>query len=298
MLQHIRFTTAGESHGKGTLAILEGLPAGLPITPMDVARDLARRQLGYGRGGRMAIEKDAGEVLSGIRLGETLGSPVAIWIRNRDHSNWEVAMAVDARTGAEMEALHAVAVAALLAIHDNCNSLHTNSYDEAITTPSEESVRRAMAIQMIIAREFGRDDFSYLINTHEHADHIRGVGALARRYRLPVWASAGTFASGRCGKLPEARVFTGHGQSIDLGGLRVRPYPVPHDAREPCQAVFAADGLELGLLTDAGSITQHIVECLNGCDGLLLTGYRFRLFSLNYGSCSQFRLDICRIVFC
>ena len=108
MLQHIRFTTAGESHGKGTLVILEGVPAGLPVTPMDVATDLARRQLGYGRGGRMAIEKDAGEVLSGIRLGETLGAPVAIWIRNRDHSNWEVAMSVDARPEADDEALRRV----------------------------------------------------------------------------------------------------------------------------------------------------------------------------------------------
>jgi chorismate synthase len=108
MLQHIRFTTAGESHGKGTLVILEGVPAGLAITPLDIARDLARRQLGYGRGGRMAIEKDAGEVLSGIRLGESLGSPVAIWIRNRDHSNWEVAMSVDARPEADDEALRRV----------------------------------------------------------------------------------------------------------------------------------------------------------------------------------------------
>ena len=108
MLQHIRFATAGESHGKGTLVILEGMPAGLPITPADVARDLARRQLGYGRGGRMAIEKDTGEVFSGIRLGETLGSPIAIWIRNRDHANWEVAMSVEARPGADDEELRRV----------------------------------------------------------------------------------------------------------------------------------------------------------------------------------------------
>ncbi len=108
MLQHIRFTTAGESHGKGTLVILEGVPAGLPITPADIARDLARRQLGYGRGGRMEIEKDAGEVLSGIRLGESLGSPVAIWIRNRDHSNWEVPMSVDVQPGADDESLRRV----------------------------------------------------------------------------------------------------------------------------------------------------------------------------------------------
>jgi chorismate synthase len=108
MLQHIRFATAGESHGKGTLVILEGIPAGLPITPSDIARDLARRQLGYGRGGRMAIEKDAGEFLSGIRLGETLGSPISIWIRNRDHSNWEVAMSVEAPAGADDEELRRV----------------------------------------------------------------------------------------------------------------------------------------------------------------------------------------------
>jgi len=108
MLQHIRFTTAGESHGKGTLVILEGVPAGLPITPADIARDLARRQLGYGRGGRMEIEKDAGEVLSGIRLGESLGSPVAIWIRNRDHSNWEIPMSVDVQSGADDESLRRV----------------------------------------------------------------------------------------------------------------------------------------------------------------------------------------------
>ena len=97
MLHHIRFVTAGESHGKGTLVIIEGVPAGVPISPADVARDLARRQLGYGRGGRMAIEKDEGEILSGVRLGETLGSPLAIWIRNRDHANWQVAMSVEDR---------------------------------------------------------------------------------------------------------------------------------------------------------------------------------------------------------
>ncbi|NNK48047.1 MAG: chorismate synthase [Gemmatimonadetes bacterium] len=108
MLQHIRFTTAGESHGKGTLVILEGVPAGLPVAPVDIARDLARRQLGYGRGGRMAIEKDAGEFLSGVRLGETLGSPIAIWIRNRDHQNWEVSMSVDAQPGASDEELRRV----------------------------------------------------------------------------------------------------------------------------------------------------------------------------------------------
>ena len=101
MLQHIRFTTAGESHGKGTLVIVEGVPAGLSITQLDIGRDLARRQLGYGRGGRMAIEKDAGEILSGVRLGETLGSPLAVWIENRDHANWKLPMSVEPRPEAD-----------------------------------------------------------------------------------------------------------------------------------------------------------------------------------------------------
>jgi len=108
MLQRVRFTTAGESHGKGTLVIVEGIPAGLQLSPGDIARDLGRRQLGYGRGERMAIEKDAGEILSGVRLGETLGSPVSVWIRNRDHANWETAMSVEVQPEADGETLRRV----------------------------------------------------------------------------------------------------------------------------------------------------------------------------------------------
>ncbi|MGI9082053.1 MAG: chorismate synthase [Thermoleophilaceae bacterium] len=84
-----RFTTAGESHGPGLTAVLEGLPAGLELTPEDIDRDLARRQLGHGRGGRMKIEKDRAEVTSGIRHGRTLGGPIALRMANRDYANWE-----------------------------------------------------------------------------------------------------------------------------------------------------------------------------------------------------------------
>jgi chorismate synthase len=87
-----RFVTAGESHGPGLTAIVEGLPAGLELRPEDIDRDLARRQLGHGRGGRMKIEKDRAEVTSGIRHGRTLGSPVALRIENRDYQNWEERM--------------------------------------------------------------------------------------------------------------------------------------------------------------------------------------------------------------
>ena len=88
----LRFTTAGESHGPGLVAVLEGLPAGLELSPEDIDRDLARRQLGHGRGGRMKIESDRAEVTAGLRHGRTLGSPVAVRIVNRDYVNWEERM--------------------------------------------------------------------------------------------------------------------------------------------------------------------------------------------------------------
>jgi chorismate synthase len=88
----LRFTTAGESHGPGLTAVVEGLPAGLELRPDDLNRDLGRRQLGHGRGGRMKIERDRAEVTAGLRHGRTLGSPVAVWIENRDFQNWEERM--------------------------------------------------------------------------------------------------------------------------------------------------------------------------------------------------------------
>jgi chorismate synthase len=88
----LRFTTAGESHGPGLTAVLEGLPAGLELSLEELDRDLARRQLGHGRGGRMKIETDRAEVTAGVRHGRTLGGPVAIRIANRDYANWEERM--------------------------------------------------------------------------------------------------------------------------------------------------------------------------------------------------------------
>jgi chorismate synthase len=88
----LRFTTAGESHGPGLVAIVEGLPAGLELDRDRIDREMARRQLGHGRGGRMKIERDAVEVRSGIRHGRTLGSPVAVLVANRDYANWEERM--------------------------------------------------------------------------------------------------------------------------------------------------------------------------------------------------------------
>ena len=89
----LRFLTAGESHGRGLVAIIEGLPAGLPLTSDQVDHELGRRMQGYGRGARMKIERDRIEWISGVRSGETLGSPLAMMIPNRDWANWEDVMA-------------------------------------------------------------------------------------------------------------------------------------------------------------------------------------------------------------
>ncbi len=95
----LRFTTAGESHGPALVSILEGMPAGLRLLAEDVNVELARRQQGYGRGRRMKIEKDTIQFLSGVRAGETLGSPIAMLVTNRDWKNWEAIMDAAPREG-------------------------------------------------------------------------------------------------------------------------------------------------------------------------------------------------------
>lgn len=97
----MRYLTAGESHGPMLTAIIEGMPANLPLTAQFINSELARRQMGYGRGGRMLIEKDQVEILSGVRNGLTMGSPITLQIKNRDWVNWERVMSP--APGAEME---------------------------------------------------------------------------------------------------------------------------------------------------------------------------------------------------
>ena len=93
----LRFLTAGESHGESLVAIIEGLPAGMELDSASINTELARRQQGYGRGKRMEIETDRVEIISGVRAGRTLGSPMAMRIRNRDWENWKETMGPEAR---------------------------------------------------------------------------------------------------------------------------------------------------------------------------------------------------------
>jgi chorismate synthase len=107
-MERFRFITAGESHGPALGVIVEGVPAGLELTADDLAVDLARRQRGYGRGARQAIEKDRAEILSGIRHGRTLGSPILLQVRNRDWENWTRVMQIEPLSEEDAAALAAL----------------------------------------------------------------------------------------------------------------------------------------------------------------------------------------------
>src|SRR5229473_578364 len=97
----LRFVSAGESHGQALIAWVSGLPAGVPVDLEFIQRELHRRQLGYGRGGRQRIEKDQPDIIAGVRHGQTIGAPIAIRIENRDWANWEKALPVEDTEGAD-----------------------------------------------------------------------------------------------------------------------------------------------------------------------------------------------------
>ncbi len=114
-------------------------------------------------------------------------------------------------------------------------------------------------------------DISAIIVTHEHSDHIKGVGAVSRKCNLPVYLTAGTLRAGckTLAELPLQHLFNSH-SNFEIGDILIKPVTVPHDASEPSQFVFEYRGINIGLLTDTGSLTSHIIEMLDGCDALML----------------------------
>jgi phosphoribosyl 1,2-cyclic phosphodiesterase len=118
--------------------------------------------------------------------------------------------------------------------------------------------------------DLGAADLDAVFVTHEHGDHIGSAVALARRERIPLWMSQGTWQAIGLPELDGLLNFARDGQAVAVGDLLLRPYTVPHDAREPLQLRCEDGERSLGVLTDAGSITAHLLQHLQRCDGLLL----------------------------
>ena len=175
----LRFFTAGESHGQALLAWVSGLPAGLPVDFDFINRELHRRQLGYGRGGRQKIEKDRVEALAGVRHGQTIGAPIALLIENRDWPNWEKALPVEDVAGAE-EAQRPL-TAPRPGHADLAGALKFNLHDARYVlerASARETAARvaAGAFAKLLLREFGS----------EVASHVIAVGKV-RLERAAAW---------------------------------------------------------------------------------------------------------------
>jgi phosphoribosyl 1,2-cyclic phosphodiesterase len=112
-------------------------------------------------------------------------------------------------------------------------------------------------------------DLSAILVTHEHSDHIGGVAALSAAFDIPVYLTHGTLRSGRLSGAAQVRCFNA-GEALRIGDIDVQSVVVPHDAREPCQYLFSARGCRVGVLTDLGSVTPHVVEAYRDCHALLL----------------------------
>jgi len=204
--------TAGESHGRALTAIVEGVPAGLPLDEQFIARDLARRQGGYGRSARQKIEQDRAEILSGVRHGLTMGSPISLLIWNRDWENWKEAMSVSA-TGQPAEPLtrlrpgHAdLAGAIKYGLDDIRPILERASARETATRVAVGAVARRLL------QEFG-------IEIHSHTIAIGGVSAKVEKNWAKVEKSAVRCADPEAEKAMIAAIDAAKEAGDSLGGI-------------------------------------------------------------------------------
>lgn len=215
----LRYMTAGESHGKGLTAVLEGIPAGLALCTEEIDRALARRQVGYGRGGRMKIEKDQAEILSGVRHGKTLGSPIALFIRNLDWVNWETVMAAE---GSAPEGARAVTRPrpghADLAGGIKYN--HRDLRDVLERSSARETAARvaAGAVAGVLLREFGVDVTSHVIDIGGTAIETRDVTSV-RRIRSLADKSDLRCIDAEAGEKMKAKIDAAMKKGDSLGGV-------------------------------------------------------------------------------
>lgn len=174
----LRFSTAGESHGEALVALLSGMPAGVPFDQAFVDHELWRRQQGYGRGGRMRIEQDRAHVLSGIRHGKTIGSPIAMTLANRDWKNWEELLPVGAGDPAKHKA-----VASPRPGHADLSGALKYDFQDARYVLERASARESAArvacgaLAKLLLRELGV----------EVASHVTRVGSVELE-GSPAWA--------------------------------------------------------------------------------------------------------------
>ena len=189
----LRFTTAGESHGQALVSILEGMPAGVPLLATHVDADLARRQQGYGRGRRMQIERDTAEFLSGVRAGETIGSPIAMLIRNRDWKNWEEIMDPAPRDGEVPGAARRRAVTRVRPGHADLTGILKYDRDDARDILERASARETTA--RVAAAAIARRFLAELgVSIGSHLVHLGGIDAV-RPVQLPADLNAASDAS-------------------------------------------------------------------------------------------------------
>ena len=172
----LRFTTAGESHGQALVSVLEGMPAGVPLLAADIDAELARRQHGYGRGRRMQIERDAVELLSGVRAGETLGGPISLLIRNRDWANWQEIMDPAPRQEDAGGALRRRAVTRVRPGHADLTGMLKYDRDDARDILERASARETTA--RVAAGAIARRLLTELgVSIGSHLVHLGGVDA-------------------------------------------------------------------------------------------------------------------------
>jgi chorismate synthase len=231
----LRFTTAGESHGQALVSVLEGMPAGLPLLAEHVDADLARRQQGYGRGRRMQIERDTAEFLSGVRAGETIGSPVAMLIRNRDWANWQEIMDPAPRDSDAGGAPRRRAVTRVRPGHADLTGMLKYDRDDARDILERASAREttarvaAGAIARRLLEELG-------VTIGSHLVHLGGIDAV-RPSPMPdplnevADASALRTLDGDAEQAMMARIDVAKREGNTLGGV--------------CEVI--ADGLPVGL---------------------------------------------------
>ena len=171
----VKFTTAGESHGQGLVIILEGIPAGLPISEDYIGIHLGRRQKGYGRGGRMLIEQDRAKIISGVRHGATLGSPIGMTVENKDWANWLEAMSVEPLEG-EPQSPRSRRITRIRAGHADLPGAMKYGFQDVRNVLERASAREtaarvaAGAIAIRLLEEFG-------MNIHSHVISIGNVNA-------------------------------------------------------------------------------------------------------------------------